>query len=121
MLVNTRIGACLLSVVMVFALVALAACTTRPGDQLASAIKDLSAAKVDHTLFRDGGSLDPPEVYVWFVQGATKDEAIAAWCQQIQALQERIAPDVLVSLWLATEEFVSAPDTCPGDLSPAPS
>jgi hypothetical protein len=49
---------------------------------------------------------------VWFAAGVTAPEAVAIWCESIQPLRDRVAPDVGVSLWLADEEFVSTPDTC---------
>ena len=91
--------------------VLLSACAPKPGQDLAAAIDNLGASEIDHTVFREN-QLDPAEVYVWFAAGVTASDAVATWCESIQPLRDRVAPDVTVSLWLSNEAFVSTPDTC---------
>lgn len=101
-----------LTIAALLAAVLVACIGDSKGADLAAAIQALQQPGIERAQFRAGSALDPPEVYVWLKPEIDEQGAVEIWCTVVEPTQRRVAPEVRVSVWLASGTFVDAYDRC---------
>ena|ERR1700690_3196693 len=91
-------------------------CASTAGEQVASRIRAANSPVVREVVWRPANFLDPPEVDVWLIPGATESQAEILWCQVIvPAGGSPYQNDTGVAVWndAGTEMMVTVTPVCP--------